>query len=50
MTKAPSSGLDEVRVQSEDREADRADNSADDAVSGGQGDQVILDFRLPILD
>ena len=31
-------------------EANRRDDSAVDADEGGQGDQVILDFRLPIFD
>ena len=36
--------------QSESRQADRPDDSAECAGAGGQGHQVILDFRLPIFD
>ena len=39
---------DEVRAgdQSEDREADRTDDSAERAGAGGQGDQVTVDSEV----
>ena len=50
--RSSSGAAEEVRVhhQSESRQADRPDDSAERAGAGGQGHQVILDFRLPIFD